>query len=77
MAKQTQEPAAPEAPPAKPGPKGPRKPRSAARTVVYVERLFNKFALDQRRAMSAMLRSVCEPTLTDGLAAGPNLPEDS
>ncbi len=40
---------------------GKRKPRSPARTVVYVEKLFATFTLEQRRAMYAMLVSVTEP----------------
>ncbi len=40
--------------------KKPREPRTPARTVVYVEKLFKAFTLEQRRAMYAMLSSVTE-----------------
>lgn len=52
--------------------KGPRKARTPARTVVYLERLFSRFTLAQRKAMYEMLSSVCEPTLTDDKPTEPN-----
>ncbi len=45
--------------------KKPREPRTPARTVVYVEKLFGRFPLAQRKAMYAMLASVCEPATVD------------
>lgn len=46
--------------------KGPRKPRSPAKTVVFVERLFSRFTLEQRCAMYQMLSSVTEADEPDG-----------